>query len=153
VRIVDAAAPIALFDAARDGVRARGQTPNRVRVVPGMGPGTRAVRLEVDRFDPPPSCLSFRCESAEVLAGRRGDLAGRTTVVVRARAAVPATRRVEVGLIEEDGTAWGTEVSLTPEWQEQRIPLAAFRFFSHWDGAPAGRGGPGIVPIRKPWPR
>lgn len=146
LRVVDAAAPVSIFDAARDRVRVHGQTPNRVRTVPGMGPGAKAIRIEVDRFGPPPSSISFRHEAGDFLDPRRGDLTGRTTVVVRARSAAPATTRIEMGLIESDGTAWGTEVPLTPGWTERRIPLTSLRFFGHWPGAPAGRGTAGDRP-------
>ncbi len=146
VAVVGAREPLALFDAGRDAVQAHGQTPHRVRAVAGMGAGARAVRLDVDRFDPPPAALTFRHDATDALEARLGDLAGRTSVVVRARAAAPETKWVEVVVIERDGTPWGANVPLTQEWAERSLPLSAFRFFGHWDGAPAGRGGAGDRP-------
>lgn len=141
VPVVEPSAPVTLFEYGRDLVRAQGQQPNRVKTVAGLRPGSKAARVEVDRFDPPPAALSFRCEAADRIEHRRADLRGRGTLVLRVRAARPETRLVEIVLVERDGTPWGTNVALSGEWQERRVPLASLQFFRHWAGAPAGRGG------------
>lgn len=46
-------------------------------------------------------------------------------------------------VLERGGTPWGTNVPLTPDWREVRVPLAALRHWAHWDGSPPGRGQPG----------
>ena len=63
-------------------------------------------------------------------------LADRTTLRVRARGLEASTTRVEVVLLERDGAAWGTNVPLTTEWQDVRVPLGSLRYFSHWAGTP-----------------
>ena len=46
------------------------------------------------------------------------------TLVLRARALHEATDRVELGLVQSDGKAYGTDVPLWTEWHDARIPLA-----------------------------
>lgn len=147
ITVVEPSSPVVLFAYGRDAVRVHGQQPNQVKTVAGMQPGAKAARIAVDRFDPPPACLSFRCEVADQVQHRREDLAGRQYLVVRARAAAPDTKTVEITLTEQDGTPWGANVPLADAWQDIRIPLNSLRYFRHWAGAPAGRGHPGDKPV------
>lgn len=57
--------------------------------------------------------------------------AGRT-LVVRARATTSCTKQVELSFTQTNGKTWGTNLPLTAEWKEQRIPLDQLKFFSHW---------------------
>jgi hypothetical protein len=63
-------------------------------------------------------------------------------LVIRARAAHPATTAFELALIEENGVAWGMNVPLTPEWKTHRVPLAKLRLFTQWDKDMATKAGP-----------
>ncbi|MBC7288715.1 MAG: hypothetical protein H5T86_11895 [Armatimonadetes bacterium] len=54
---------------------------------------------------------------------------------VEARAVYPQTDRVEVTLIQEDGAAYGTEVPLTPSWQELTVPLGELRLMWNTQGS------------------
>lgn len=134
-------APAVLFEADRHRVRVHGGVPHQQQQVEGMVKERRALRIAVEKFGPPPSAVSFRNDVTEELDVRRGDLVGRKTLCVRARALEPATTAVEVVVIERDGAPWGANVSLTNEWKEIRIPMASLRHFSHWGQAAAGRGG------------
>lgn len=134
-------APAVLFDAGRHKVRVHGGTPHKQQQVAGMTGGRRALRIVAEKFGPPPSALSFRNDVTEELDVRRGDIAGRKTLCVRARALEPATTAVEVVVIERDGAPWGANVPLTTAWQDIRIPLASLRYFDHWSSMAAGRGG------------
>ncbi len=49
------------------------------------------------------------------------------TLVVRARATQEVTDRVEIGLVERDGKAYGTDIPLWPEWNDIRVPLQKLR--------------------------
>ncbi len=132
VAVQSADEPIALFDAERHPISPRGDVPVRVSVVPGMMPDRLAVRIAVNGFGPPPSSIFFRNEVSEELALRHHQLAECDTLLLRARAVAPETTQVEVVVIERDGTPWGTNVPLSTEWQEIRIPLSALRHFAHW---------------------
>jgi hypothetical protein len=76
----------------------------------------------------------------QFLAGKKPQ-----TLVVTARSVEPATNRLELAVIEEDGAPWGTILKLTPEWQETRIPLSELTYFSQWSH-PKTRGGEGDRP-------
>jgi len=49
------------------------------------------------------------------------------TLVVRARATHGATDRVEVGLVQSDGKAYGTDIPVWNEWHDVRVPLLDLR--------------------------
>ncbi len=134
-------APAVLFEAGRHWVRIHGSVSYKSPMVAGMTKGRRALQIVVDRFGSPPSAVSFRNDVTEELDVRRGDLAGRKTLCVRARALEPATTAVEIVVIERDGAPWGANVPLTTEWKEIRIPLASLRYFSHWGQTAPDRGG------------
>ena len=53
-------------------------------------------------------------------------------VRVRARATDAKTKKVELALIMPGGYAWGTVISLTPEWRMIEVPIERFRYFSQW---------------------
>ncbi|MCX7046188.1 MAG: cellulase family glycosylhydrolase [Candidatus Sumerlaeota bacterium] len=135
VAIIKRGAPVALFDAGRDSVRTHGQDGHRSRLVTGMSAGRKALRIEVDKFSLPPSAVSFRCEADDQLEARRDDLSHRQTLLVRARAATSATKAIEIVLIERDNSPWGTNVPLTTDWKDIRVPLSTLRYFTHWVNA------------------
>ncbi|MBN2307635.1 MAG: cellulase family glycosylhydrolase [Candidatus Hydrogenedentes bacterium] len=137
-------AAVALFDAERHHVNPRaGQLPCHTALVPGAGGKHQALRIAVDGFEAPPSSVAFWNSVEAELDARRGDLERVDRVVVRARAYSPATNAIEIALIERDGSVWGANAGLTTAWQDVAVPLSALRFFSHWPGNPADRGGEG----------
>ncbi len=142
VEVLPATAPAPLFVAARQPVRLEGQEHRRVETVPGHESDQRAVRITVERFDPSPSAVYFRSTVPEAAEAWRDSLAQCNVVVITARALTDATDRVELVLLEKDSAPWGTEVTLTREWQEIVVPLSRLRYFAHWIH-PQGRGGDG----------
>jgi hypothetical protein len=141
ITILPSDSPAVIFDAARNRVKPGGSQPCVQRIVEGAEPGHEAVQISVSRFEPPPSAVSFRHDVDEELDPWREALADRTTLRLRARAREQSTTLVEVVLLERDGAAWGTNVPLSTQWQEVRVPLSSLRYFSHWAGVPEGRGG------------
>ncbi|NLX57072.1 MAG: hypothetical protein GXY58_18340 [Planctomycetaceae bacterium] len=141
VEVLPADAPAVIFDAARDAVSLSGSTPCEQRMVAASGPDRTALQLAVRQFGPVPSAVSFRHELDDELDLWRTFLADRTTLRIRARALEPATNRLEIVLLERDGAVWGTEVPLSELWQDVQVPLDSLRYFSHWAGTPANRGG------------
>jgi hypothetical protein len=138
VRVADSAAPILLFDAEYDHVRFGGD-PFQQRLTRDATEG-RILQVSVERFGPAPSAVSFRHEMDEVANLWRDKLAACNTLCVRARAREATTTAAELVLIERDGAAWGTNVPLTTEWQDIRIPLDSLRYFHHWGETPGNRG-------------
>mgnify|MGYP001627214051 FL=1 len=131
--------PIALFDAERHQVTVQGDAPFRTSLVGGMN--RVALRISVDGFNPPPSSVSFRNDLSEELMPRRDELVQCDTLVIKARCVTPITNRVEIVLIERDGTPWGTEFDLTTDWRVILLPFSSLRHFDHWGTTPQGRGG------------
>ena len=132
VRIVAEEAPVLLFDSARD----RGHVlyphpweyvPFRTDIVAGSEPQRLALSAVVEDFTPPPHHFALRTFLPEGQRTRLGEAHSGGVLRVRARAAGRASDRMEVALVERDGTAWGTVVELTDTWRELVIPLSELR--------------------------
>ncbi len=52
---------------------------------------------------------------------------GDAELVVRARATQPGTEAFEIGLVQDDGRAYGGEVGLSPTWRDVTLPLSRLR--------------------------
>jgi len=136
--VLSRGAPIVLFSAERHQVSVRGDVPVSTSLVGGVD--NVALRISVDGFGLPPSCVYFRHEVFEGFEFHRDELAQYNTLLLKVRAVTPVTTHLEVVLIERDGTPWGTNVPLTTEWQEIRLHLSSLRHFAHWGTSPQGRG-------------
>jgi hypothetical protein len=132
--------PVALIEPALRRVRTHGHEA-AATVVRGMDPGKRALRVSVSGFDAPPSSTSFRLSVSPEVACCRDEMKKAKSVIIKARAGQPGTTRLEMVLIEADGTPWGTTVPLREEWQAVKIALSGLKYFSHWKSGPQGRGG------------
>ena len=111
-------------------------------VVRGQTPGRSALRVSTPGFQPAPSAIHFRQNVPPSVRQWKESLHNCGALRVIARATQPATKSLEIVVIEADGTPWGTVVPLTGEWREIDIPLNELRFFSHWSH-PETRGGSG----------
>jgi hypothetical protein len=141
VEVAAAGSPIVLMD----GARCRRGTEGRWAVmstVAGMDPGRRGLRIAVDSF-PGTDCSSLRLAVPSSLARWHDEMTRARYLLIKARAGRPHTDRVEIVVIEADGSPWGVmDVPLTAEWQALKIPLDKLKYFAHWGIGPAGRGGP-----------
>jgi hypothetical protein len=140
VRVLAAAAPLLLTVPSAQPVQATGHEA-AVSLVPGPTPDAEALRVGVRNFGPQPDCCSVRLpvpgsERAALAAGK-----GDAVIAVPVRAGAPLSDKVEIVIIEQDGTPWGAVLPLTREWNTLRLKAADLRFFSHWEH-PDGRGGP-----------
>ena len=106
----------------------------------GTTPGCSALQLSTASFEPAPGAIHFRQTVPASVRQWQASLRGCQAVRVVARATRPATKSLEMVLIEADGSPWGTVVPLTSEWREIDVPLNELRFFAHWPH-PDGRGG------------
>jgi hypothetical protein len=140
--VAPANAPFVLIRPAERQVTVHGHDTSRA-LVAGMEDDRLALRVQTESFGTPPDSASYREAVNSDLESWREEMAQTKCVIVKARAVFPQTKRFELVLVERDGTPWGTmEVPLTTQWQAIRLPLSAFRCFSHWYAPPAGRGGP-----------
>ena len=132
VTVARAGAPIVLFDVQRDAQRILSPHPYRYvqfrnETVAGSTPQRRAVRVEVESFDPDPHHYALRSFVGDAGAPRVRGATGYDRLKVTARSSGAAAEKLEVALTQVDGTAWGATVDLTPEWREIEVPLASLR--------------------------
>jgi hypothetical protein len=142
IELLPADSPVPLFVADHQQVRLEGQVDRRSKMVAGSRSDRKAVQVSVGSFEPAPAAVHFRNVVPPYMSAWHGALADCNVVVLTARALTEDTDRLELVLLETDTAPWGTEVSLTTEWQEIVVPLDRLRFFSHWSH-PAQRGGEG----------
>lgn len=132
VLVVAPQAPILLFDARRD--RDHLLVPSfwdyvRYRMAYGSGtePGRLALRIAVENFTPAPHHFALRSSLTPAQRQRLGEAGAEGKLHFRARAAVQDTVALHVALVLQDGSAWGTELSLTDTWQDYTVPLHDLR--------------------------
>jgi hypothetical protein len=86
--------------------------------IAGLSGGKAALRLSATGFGEGTSAGGVR-----VPASAPPDPAKWTTLAIRARSLLPDTTSVEVGLVQDDGNAFGCIAPLNPGWSEWRIPI------------------------------
>lgn len=142
VEVSAADGPVQLFVAGERPVRPQGQEDRAHMLVAGSRVDRKAVRVWTKAFGAAPSCISFRQAVPDGVRQWQDALASCDVVRIVARSYRPETRSLEVVLVEQDSSPWGTVIKLEPDWRETDVPLAHLRFFHHWRH-PEGRGGEG----------
>lgn len=132
VAVVAPGAPILLFDAQRDLQHVLYPHPweyvrFRTDLVAGSEPERLALFAEVEDFAPPPHHFAIRTFLPDGQRTRLGEGTAGGALRIRARATGRAADRMEVALVERDGTAWGADIELSDTWQEIVVPLSALR--------------------------
>jgi hypothetical protein len=103
----------------------------QLEIVAGPAPERQAVRLAAAGFGEPPACVGMRL--AVQPPGLHAAAYSTLTVTLRGS---PDTHRAEVTLVQDDGAAFGTEITVSPGWRTVSIPLASLQ--PKWDTT-AGR--------------
>ncbi len=129
VPVVAAGAPLLLFDGRRDMghllyPHPRNYVRFRTEFVSGSEPGRLGLSAVVEDFVPSLHHFALRTFLPGAQRTRLGEVTSDGVLRIRARAAEQTSDRMEVSLVERDGTAWGTVVELTDGWQEFVVPLA-----------------------------
>jgi hypothetical protein len=124
--VVPENSPVVLFDALKDRndimfSHSWGGIPRNVDFVTGSEPSKLALRIEVDGFKWEPFDVSCKYELDKEVKARLDDLRDSNTLSIRARSDEDDV--LGIALIETDGTAWGTEISITSKWQEIQVEL------------------------------
>jgi hypothetical protein len=127
-----AGSPIVLFDVARDTQRVLSPHPYRYvrfrsEVLPGSADGRRALRVEVESFEPDPHHYAVRSFLGEENGVRLASAGAYGVLRVRARSTGAAEERLEVALVDREGVAWGAVVPLTPQWRDVDVPISSLR--------------------------
>jgi hypothetical protein len=130
--VVGTGAPLLLFDARRDRDHVLYPHPwqyvrFRAEVVDASEPDRLALSATVEDFTPSPHHFALRTFVPENQRVRLGEVPSTGVLRIRARSPGRTSDRMEVALIERDGTAWGTVLELTTAWKEFVVPLARLR--------------------------
>jgi hypothetical protein len=129
VPVVTPSAAVLLFDGRRDLDHVLyphpwSYVPFRTDLRPGSEPGSVALFARVEDFTPSPHHFALRTYLPETQRTRLSDAPSGRVLRIRARAAEGNSDRMEVALVERDGTAWGTVLKLSDEWKDFTVPLA-----------------------------
>ena len=132
VPVVPDHAPVLLFDARRDLGNVLYPHPwqyvrFRTDVVAGSEPERLALSAVVEDLTPSPHHFALRTFLTAAERGRLDAADSGAVLRIRARAAGRSSDRLEVALVERDGTAWGAVLELTDAWREFAIPLSELR--------------------------
>ncbi len=125
--LLPAGAPLVLFDPARDADRLllpRFQRNFRfsVEAVPDSEPEQWALLVNTSGPDPESGIFALRIERSRLRDERLYQAEVFTHLRVRARA-FEGIQTLEIALIDQDGTAWGTTLRLSNSWRDYRIPV------------------------------
>ncbi len=90
----------------------------------GSEPERLALSAVVEDFNPPPHHFALRTFLPDGQRTRLGDAPSGGVLRIRARAAGRETDRMEVALVERNGSAWGTLLELEDQWREFVISLS-----------------------------
>jgi hypothetical protein len=96
-------------------------------MVTGSLPDRLGLSAVVEDFAPPPHHFALRTFLPEAQRTRLDEVASDAVLRIRARAVGRASDRMEVAVVERDGTAWGTVVELTDTWREIAIRVSELR--------------------------
>jgi hypothetical protein len=126
VPIRSATEPAVLFDATRDSGRLASAWPPRFRGFIGPVPGEDATELAqaivVHQFGWPRHA-SWR-QMVDRLPLRESD---GNQLQIRAKSLYPKPVTVQVVVIDREGRAWGTDVTVGPQYETIKIPLTSLR--------------------------
>ncbi len=125
-RIVRAASPILLFDAAKDAPLITNQSrERRYAVVPSDQPGSSSIEVMARDLDLGEHDESLRFFFRDKVAYRKSELEGATRIVMYGRSATPKPCTVQLAIITDDGIAYGATVAVGPEPDRYSVPVSA----------------------------
>ncbi len=132
VPVVAEGAPVLLFDARRDLDHVLYDRPTdgfrfRTDVAPGSEPERLALSTVVENVAASPRQVALRTFLTEPERTRIGAFGADAVLRIEARAMGRPSDRMQVALVERDGTAWGTAIDVTDAWEELVIPLSTLR--------------------------
>jgi len=124
---VAATEPIVIFDPEcdRGNLERRAAWAYQERLVPGRTQERLALRIGMERFDRWVWEVSCRHWFGDRVRRRGGTSSLFDTLRLVVRASAEGTDKVQIALIDEHGSAHGAVISLTRDWREVRLPLAA----------------------------
>lgn len=100
--------------------------PTDLKIVEGSSPEYGAIQVRVPEFQEE-QATGFRATCHQTLPCSLAQWGNNTLIVVRARSLDPQTTAFELGLVQDDGAAYGADFPLTAAWREARIPIGRLR--------------------------
>ncbi|MFT5141924.1 MAG: hypothetical protein ACI80V_003423 [Rhodothermales bacterium] len=130
--LVAPGSPLVLFDARRDQdlilyPHQWGYVPFRTDLDAGSEADRLSLSATVLDLTPAPHNLTLRANLQSQVALRTGPFDGQDVLVIRARSATENAGRLEMALVQRDGTAWATELTLTTAWEDFVVPVSQLK--------------------------
>jgi len=132
-RIVKENSPIYIFNAAQDSDYIVKQWKQGNQLVPGKSPGEAEYQVKILRLfeedienknATPVNDYSFRFNFLEKIKGRNNELAKQKKLVLNARSISGKTEKIQVALVDKNGSSFGKIIEITPENEEYTIDLS-----------------------------
>ena len=144
--VASAGSPIELFNATNDRNKIMVHTPgwrtNTIEYVTTERPRQLAVKATMTK-PATGQLMGWQYYFGDKLQGRRSELAGYTTVMIRARSEQNMT--LVLSIITVDGNAYSLDVPLTNQWKEMEAPLKILQEDSYFL---LPRPYPGFLPLK-----
>jgi hypothetical protein len=127
------------------------------QIVPGESADESALSIVLpDLGKDTPERYAGALYIGDTIAARKADVSRAQFLDVKLRAADGERKAIQVTLIEQDGSAWSTEVIARRAWSTVSVPLSLLHIsrsihipspfpglWDYWRDSPAQRGGPG----------
>ncbi len=132
-KVFDASAPVLLFRAGDDHQKIdRSFSPwrnrgVRMQTISTDDAGQMAIRVTADHSIPYSQAPGWQIYVADRLSGRISDVTSGSRLVIRAKSNHPQDTRLNVILVEKNGTSFGATVKLSRGLENLSLPLSAFR--------------------------
>ena len=127
------------------------------QIVPGESADESALSIALpDLGKDTPDRYAGELYIGDTIAARKADLSRAQFLDIKLRAAGGERKTIQVTLIEQDGSAWSTDVIARRAWSTVSVPVARLAIsrsihipspfpglWDYWRDSPARRGGPG----------
>jgi hypothetical protein len=127
------------------------------QIVPGEGADDSALSIVLpDLGKDTPERYAGALYIGDTIAARKADVSRAQFLDIKLRAAGGERKTIQVTLIEQDGSAWSTEVIARRAWSTISVPVSLLYIsrslhipspfpglWDYWRDSPARRGGPG----------
>jgi hypothetical protein len=132
-RIVKENSPIYIFNAAQDSDYIVKEWKPGNQLVPGKSPGEAEYQVKIARLFEEDienknatavNDYSFRFNFSKKIKGRNNELAEQKKLVLNARSISGKTEKIQVALVDKNGSSFGEIIELTPENGEYTIDLS-----------------------------
>jgi hypothetical protein len=132
-RIVKENSPIYIFNAAQDSDFIVNEWKPGNQLVPGKSPGEAEYQVKIAKLfeedienknATPVNDYSFRFNFSEKIMGRSEELNNQNKLILKARSLSGKSEKIQVALVDKNGSSFGKIIEITPENSEYTIDLS-----------------------------